>query len=135
MKVIGIEHIGIAVKDLDEGAKFWKEIIGLSHSSTEDIDSQGVITDIYQTGAGKIELLLSKYPDSHVANFIKKRGTGIHHVCLQVENIEEAIEFLLDNKIRLIGDDYTIGAEGYKVIFIHPQSAGGVLVELAEKSK
>ena len=135
MKVIGIEHIGIAVKDLDEGSKFWKEIIGLSHSSTEDIDSQGVITDIYQTGAGKIELLLSKYPGSHVANFIKNRGTGIHHICLQVENIEEAIEFLLDNKIRLIGDDFTIGAEGYKVIFIHPESAGGVLVELAEKSK
>jgi len=134
MKVIGIEHIGIAVKDLDEGSKFWKEIIGLSHSSTEDIDSQGVITDIYQTGAGKIELLLSKYPGSHVANFIKNRGAGIHHICLQVENIEEAIEFLLDNKIRLIGDDFTIGAEGYKVIFIHPESAGGVLVELAEKS-
>jgi len=134
MKVIGIEHIGIAVKDLDEGSKFWKEVIGLSHSSTEDIDSQGVITDIYQTGAGKIELLLSKYPGSHVANFIKNRGAGIHHICLQVENIEEAIEFLLDNKIRLIGDDFTIGAEGYKVIFIHPESAGGVLVELAEKS-
>jgi len=134
MKVIGIEHIGIAVKDLDEGSKFWKEIIGLSHSSTEDIDSQGVITDIYQTGAGKIELLLSKYPGSHVENFIKNRGAGIHHICLQVENIEEAIEFLLDNKIRLIGDDFTIGAEGYKVIFIHPESAGGVLVELAEKS-
>ena len=135
MKVIGIEHIGIAVKNLDEGSNFWKEIIGLSHSSTEDIDSQGVITDIYQTGAGKIELLMSKYPDSHVAYFIKKRGTGIHHVCLEVENIEEAIEFLLDNKIRLIGVDFTIGAVCFKVIFIHPQSAGGVLVELAEKSK
>ena len=135
MKIIGIEHVGIAVEDLDEGANFWKEIIGLTHSSKEDIDSQGVVTDIYQTGAGKIELLLSKYPGSPISNFIKRRGAGIHHICLQVENIDDAIGFLIDNKIKLIGEQYTIGAEGYKVIFIHPKSTGGVLVELAEKNR
>ena len=135
MKVIGIDHIGIAVEDLDEGANFWKKIIGLAHLSTENVDSQGVVTDIYQTGAGKIELLISKHPESPIANFIKKRGTGIHHICLQVENIDDAIRFMIDNKIKLIGGQYTIGAEGYKVIFIHPKSTGGVLVELAEKNK
>ena len=135
MKVIGIDHIGIAVEDLDEGANFWKQIIGLAHLSTENVDSQGVVTDIYQTGAGKIELLVSKYPESPIANFIKRRGTGIHHICLQVENIDDAIRFMIDNKIKLIGEQYTIGAEGYKVIFIHPESTGGVLVELAEKNK
>ena len=100
MKVIGIDHIGIAVEDLDEGANFWKQIIGLAHLSTEDIDSQGVVTDIYQTGAGKIELLLSKHPRSPIANFIKKRGTGIHHICLQVENIDDAIHTLRNSKLE-----------------------------------
>ena len=102
MKVIGIDHIGIAVEDLDEGANFWKQIIGLAHLSTEDVDSQGVVTDIYQTGAGKIELLLSKHPRSPIANFIKKRGTGIHHICLQVENIDDAIGFMIDNNFILL---------------------------------
>ena len=133
MKVIGIEHIGIAVKDLEKNASFWKNIIGLKHCGTEDVDNQGVLTDIYDTGSGKIELLVSKYPDSPISKFINKRGTGIHHICLNVEDIELAIEHMKRNKIKLIGDEPTIGAENHKVIFIHPRSTGGVLVELAEK--
>ena len=133
MKVIGIEHIGIAVKDLEEDAIFWKNIIGLKHCGTEDVDNHGVLTDIYDTGSGKIELLVSKYPDSPISKFIKKRGTGIHHICLIVEDIDEAIEHMNKNKIKLIGDKPTIGAENHKVIFIHPRSTGGILVELAEK--
>ena len=133
MKVIGIEHIGIAVEDLEKNASFWKNIIGLKHCGIEDVDGQGVFTDIYDTGSGKIELLVSKYPDSPISNFIKKRGTGIHHICLTVEDIDQAIEYLKANKIKLIGDKPIIGAENYKVIFIHPRSTGGILVELAEK--
>ena len=133
MKVIGIEHIGIAVKDLEKNASFWKNIIGLKHRGVEDVDSHGVLTDIYDTGSGKIELLVSKYPDSPISKFIKKRGTGIHHICLIVEDIDEAIEHMNKNKIKLIGDKPTIGAENHKVIFIHPRSTGGILVELAEK--
>ena len=133
MKVIGIEHIGIAVEGLEKNASFWKNIIGLKHCGLEDVDGQGVLTDIYDTGSGKIELLVSKYPDSPISNFIKKRGTGIHHICLTVENIDKAIEHLKINKIGLIGDKPTIGAESHKVIFIHPRSTGGILVELAEK--
>ena len=134
MKIIGIEHIGIAVKDLSKDATFWRKVLGIERSTTEDVDDQGVITDIYNTGRGKIELLLSKYPDSPIGKFIQKRGPGIHHVCLQVENINDSMEVLKQNKIEIIGERPTIGAEGYKVIFIHPRSAGGVLVELAEKS-
>lgn len=133
MKVIGIEHIGIAVEDLKKNASFWKNIIGLKHRGVEDVDSQGVLTDIYDTGAGKIELLVSKYPDSPISKFIKKRGTGIHHICLNVEDIDEAIKHMNKKKVKLIGDRPTIGAENYKVIFIHPRSTGGILVELAEK--
>ena len=134
MKVIGIEHIGIAVTNLESSAKFWKEIVGLQHLSREDVDNQGVTTDIYKTDSGKIELLLSKYPDSPIAKFINKRGPGIHHICLEVDNVDDAIRNLLENKIELIGDEPSIGAEGYKVIFVHPNSTGGVLVELAEKT-
>ena len=134
MKVIGIEHIGIAVTNLESSAKFWKEIVGLQHLSREDVDNQGVTTDIYKTDSGKIELLLSKYPDSPIAKFINKKGPGIHHICLEVDNVDDAIRNLLENKIELIGDEPSIGAEGYKVIFVHPNSTGGVLVELAEKT-
>ena len=134
MKIIGIEHIGIAVKDLSQDAPFWSKVLGIDKSKTEDVDGQGVITDIYNTGRGKIELLLSKYPDSPIGKFIEKRGPGIHHVCLQVESIDDSIKALKENKIEIIGDTPTIGAEGFKVIFIHPRSAGGVLVELAERN-
>lgn len=134
MKVIGIEHIGIAVTNLESSAKFWQEVVGLQHLSREDVDNQGVTTDIYKTDSGKIELLLSKYPDSPIAKFINKKGPGIHHICLEVDNVDDAIRNLLENKIELIGDEPSIGAEGYKVIFVHPNSTGGVLVELAEKT-
>ena len=134
MKVIGVEHIGIAINDLEKDAPFWSEVLGIEQTKTEDVDDQGVITDIYDTGRGKIELLLSKYPDSPIGKFLKKRGPGIHHICLQVEDIEESIKVLKKHGIETIGDKSSIGAEGFKVIFIHPRSTGGVLVELAEKT-
>ena len=134
MKVIGVEHIGIAIKDLEKDAPFWSKVLGIEQTKTEDVDDQGVITDIYDTGRGKIELLLSKYPDSPIGKFLKKRGPGIHHICLQVEDIKESIKVLKKHGIETIGDKSSIGAEGFKVIFIHPKSTGGVLVELAEKT-
>lgn len=134
MKVIGVEHIGIAIKDIEKDAPFWSKVLGIEQTKTEDVDDQGVITDIYDTGRGKIELLLSKYPDSPIGKFLKKRGPGIHHICLQVEDIEESIKVLKKHGIETIGEKSSIGAEGFKVIFIHPRSTGGVLVELAEKT-
>jgi methylmalonyl-CoA epimerase len=134
MKIIGIEHIGIAVKNIREASSFWDHVLQIGHSTTEDIDDQGVITDIYDTGQGKVELLQAKFPDSPVAKFLDRRGPGIHHICLQVEDIDEAIQELKSEGIQLIGNGASIGAEGYRVVFIHPGSAGGVLVELAEKT-
>ena len=133
MKILGIEHLGIAVEDLTQGSPFWKHVLNMDHVSTEVVADQGVITDIYDTGKGKVELLEAENPDSPIANFLEIRGPGIHHVCLEVDNINIAIKELKENKISIIGDDYSIGAEGYKVAFIHPRSTGGVLVELAEK--
>ena len=134
MKIIGIEHIGIAVKNIREASHFWDHVLQIGHSTTEDIDDQGVITDIYDTGQGKVELLQAKYPDSPIAKFLDRRGPGIHHICLQVEDIDEAMRELKSEGIQLIGNGASIGAEGYRVVFIHPGSAGGVLVELAEKT-
>ena len=133
MKIIGIEHIGVAVKNIKEASPFWDHVLQIGHSTTEDVDDQGVITDIYDTGKGKVELLQAKYPDSPIAKFLDRRGPGIHHICLQVEDIDEAIQELKSEGRQLIGNGASIGAEGYRVVFIHPGSAGGVLVELAEK--
>ena len=133
MKIIGIEHIGIAVKELKTDAPFWKHILGINHTNSEKVESEGVLTDIYDTGKGKVELLETLNPESPLKKFIEKRGPGIHHVCFEVENIYTSIKELKENNIQVISDKYSIGAEGYKVVFIHPKFTGGVLVELAEK--
>ena len=134
MKILGIEHIGIAVKGIDQDAPFWKHILNLSHQGTEVVKDQGVTTDIYDTGKGKIELLESLGIDTHIGKFLKKKGPGVHHVCFEVDSINDAIKELKELDIQVLTDDPTIGAEGYKVVFIHPKSTGGVLVELAEKN-
>jgi methylmalonyl-CoA epimerase len=133
MKILGIEHLGIAVDSIDKAAPFWKHILKISHRSTEDVIDQGVVTDIYDTGQGKVELLEAMGDNSPIAKFLDKRGPGIHHVCFEVEDINSAIKELKENNINVLSDGSTIGAEGYKVVFIHPKSTGGVLVELAEK--
>ena len=134
MKILGIEHIGIAVKGIDQDAPFWKHILNLSHQGTEVVKDQGVTTDIYDTGKGKIELLESLGVDTPIGKFLEKKGPGIHHVCFEVDCINDAIKELKELDIQVLTDDPTIGAEGYKVVFIHPKSTGGVLVELAEKN-
>ena len=101
MKIIGIEHIGIAVKNIKEASPFWDHVLQISHSTTQDVDEQGVITDIYDTGQGKLELLQAKYPDSPVAKFLDRRGPGIHHICLQVEDIDEAVQDLKSKGISV----------------------------------
>jgi len=133
MKILGIEHIAIAVNSLEKEAPFWSEVLELKNRKFEDVKSQGVSTDIYDTGRGKIELLEANFPNSPISKFLKKNGSGIHHICLEVDSIQDSMIEMKEKKIRLIGNDITIGAEGYKIIFIHPSSAGGVLVELAEK--
>jgi methylmalonyl-CoA epimerase len=134
MKILGIEHIGIAVKDLDTNAPFWKHVLKISHKGTETVAQEGVTTDIYDTGSGKVELLKSTVSGSVIEKFLENRGEGIHHVCFEVDNINKAIIELNELNIDVISDRPTVGAEGYKVVFIHPKSTGGVLVELAQKN-
>ena len=134
MKILGIDHIGIAVKDLDTNAPFWKHVLKISHKGTETVAQEGVTTDIYDTGSGKVELLKSTVSGSVIEKFLENRGEGIHHVCFEVDNINKAIIELKELNIGVISDRPTVGAEGYKVVFIHPKSTGGVLVELAQKN-
>ena len=133
MKILGIEHLGIAVNSIVESAPFWKHVLKIKHHSTETVDTEGVITDIYDTGNSKVELLESISEDSPINKFLDNRGAGMHHVCFEVDNIKLAINELKQNNIIVLNDEPSIGAEGYKVVFIHPKSTGGVLVELAEK--
>ena len=134
MKILGIEHLAIAVENIDDSAPFWSHILKIPHRKTEVVESEGVTTDIYDTGSGKVELLESLGEDSPINNFLKKRGPGIHHVCFEVENINSAIKELKENNISVLSEEAKRGAEGYKIVFIHPKSTGGILVELAEKS-
>ena len=118
MKILGIEHIGIAVKDLDTNAPFWKHVLKISHKGTETVAQEGVTTDIYDTGSGKVELLKSTVSGSVIEKFLENRGEGIHHVCFEVDNINKAIIELKELNIGVISDRPTVGAEGYKVVFI-----------------
>ena len=133
MKILGIEHIGIAVENQKDTASFWGEILQIVHTHTERVESEGVNTKIFDTGKGKIELLNSISEDSPIRKFLEKRGPGIHHICFEVDDIKQAIIELKNSNIEILNDKPSIGAEGFKIVFIHPKATGGVLVELAEK--
>ena len=132
-KILGIEHIGIAVDDLNGISDFFDELLGLELLSREKIDDQQVITDIYKTGSGKLEFLKATDPDSPISHFIDKKGEGMHHIALLVDNLTAALDYLKNNGIQLIDKSPRIGAEGFKIAFLHPKSTGGVLIELCEK--
>ncbi len=133
MKILGIEHVGIAIENLDEDAQFWRLLLNNCEYISEVVKEQRVLTEIFDTGRGKIELLKAMSPNSPIAKFIEKRGKGIHHICLQVEDIKLAIKELIEAGIELIDKTPRVGAEGFMIAFIHPKSTSGVLVELSEK--
>ena len=132
-KILGIEHVGIAVKDLNSISEIFGELLGLDLHRREKVDDQQVITDIYHAGKDKLEFLKATSPDSPIAKFLGKRPEGIHHIALIVDNIQSALNYLNENDVQLIDSSPRIGAEGLQVAFIHPKSTGGVLVELCEK--
>ena len=132
-KILGIEHVGIAVDDLNGISDIFGNLLGLKLSSRETIDDQQVITDIYHAGKDKLEFLKSTSSDSPIAKFLEKRQEGMHHVALIVDNIKSALSYLNENDVQLIDKIPRIGAEGLQVAFIHPKSTSGVLVELCEK--
>ena len=132
-KILGVEHVGIAVEDLNDFSDIFGDLLGLKLSSREKIDDQQVITDIYETGSGKLEFLKATGPDSPIAKFIEKKGKGMHHIALKVDNLQAALDYLKGQGVQLIDTSPRIGAEGFKIAFLHPKSTGGVLIELCEK--
>ena len=131
-KILGIEHVGIAVKDLNSISEIFGELLGLDLHRREKVDDQQVITDIYHAGKDKLEFLKATSPDSPIAKFLGKRSEGMHHIALIVDDIQSALNYLNENDVQLIDSSPRIGAEGLQVAFIHPKSTGGVLVELCE---
>lgn len=134
MKVLQIDHLGIAVNSVDEGRKFWSDILGLDFNGSETVSEQKVTTAFFPVGESEVELLESTAPDGPIAKYIEKKGTGIQHVAFRVENIEEALAELKEKGVQLIDQKPRIGAGGAKIAFLHPRATGGVLVELCERS-
>ncbi|MDY0077970.1 MAG: methylmalonyl-CoA epimerase [Bacteroidales bacterium] len=132
MKPSHIEHIGIAVKSLDEAIPYYEQLLGSSCYAIEEVADQRVRTAFFKIGQTKIELLESTSPEGPVGKFIEKKGEGIHHIAFAVDGLEKALEKVKAQGIRLIDEQPRKGAEGLHIAFLHPKSTFGVLTELCE---
>jgi methylmalonyl-CoA/ethylmalonyl-CoA epimerase len=132
-KMKKIEHIGIAVKDLEAANATYNAILGSENYKTETIESEGVSTSFFKIGESKIELLAATNPESPIAKFIEKRGEGIHHIAFAVDDIKAEIARLEKEGFKLINTEPKDGADNKLVAFMHPKSSHGVLVELCQE--
>lgn len=133
MKPSHIEHIGIAVANLEAAISFYEKVLGLTCYNVEEITDQKVRIAFFMVGQTKIELLQSTDPDGPIGKFITKKGEGIHHIAFSVEKIEEQLVHVAKQGIALIDSKPRKGAEGLDIAFLHPKSTSGVLIELCEK--
>src|SRR5450756_1390700 len=134
MKPSHIEHIGIAVTNLEDAISFYEKVLGLTCYNVEEIADQKVRTAFFMVGQTKIELLQSTDPEGPIGKFIMKRGEGIHHIAFSVEKIEEQLVHAANFGVRLIDCAPRKGAEGLDIAFLHPKSTSGVLIELCENN-
>jgi len=130
-----IEHIGIAVKELDESINTFEKLLGTKCYKIEEVEEQKVKTAFFKIGESKIELLQATSSDSPIAKFIEKRGEGIHHIAFEVENLESKLSELKELNFQLIDDEPKIGAENFLIAFIHPKSVNGVLTEICQHNQ
>lgn len=128
-----IDHIGVAVANLDDARNLYENVFGLKISGIEEVKEQKVKVAFIPTGESKIELLESTDPDGPIAKFIEKKGQGIQHIAFRVENILEALEEIKAKGIRVLDEKPRYGAGGAKIAFLHPKDTGGVLIELCER--
>ena len=129
MDITHIEHIGIAVKNLDESIKYYEDVLGLKCYSIEEVADQKVKTAFFKVGDTKIELLESTDPEGPVGKFIEKKGPGIHHMAFAVADVNKALEGAAEKGVKLIDQEGRKGAEGLQIGFLHPKSTFGVLTE------
>jgi methylmalonyl-CoA/ethylmalonyl-CoA epimerase len=132
-KVLKVDHIGIAVKDLAEAKKFYTEVLGLTVTGEEVVEQQKVKVCFIPSGDSEIELLESTSPEGPIAKFIEKNGEGIQHIALKVDNIEAALADLKAKGVRLIDEVPRYGAGKASIAFIHPKATGGILLELSQR--
>tara|TARA_Y100000588_G_scaffold346416_1_gene394406 strand:- start:294 stop:704 length:411 start_codon:yes stop_codon:yes gene_type:complete len=132
-KILGIEHVGIAQnKDSDKLSSFFENVLNISKKS-EVVKEQKVLTDIFDTGAGKIELLSETDKDSVINKYLAKKGESVHHIAILVDNLDEALKYLKSKNIKLINQSPQKGADNKKIAFIHPHSTPGILLELCQE--
>lgn len=135
MNISQIEHIGIAVENLQESIKYYEEVLGLKCYAVEEVVDQKVKTAFFLVGTTKIELLESTSPDGPIGKFIAKKGPGIHHIAFAVNNASEALKLAEERGVTLIDKESRKGAEGLDIGFLHPKSTCGVLTELCSTQK
>ncbi len=132
MSLLKIEHIGIAVKDLQNSNELFRKLLGVAHYKTESVESEKVTTSFFQVGDSKIELLEASDPDSPIGKFIEKRGEGIHHIAFEVADIKVEIARLEAEGFVALNTEPKRGADQKWVAFLHPKSTNGVLIELCQ---
>jgi len=132
MTSIKIHHVAIVVPDIEDALGFWRDALGLELSHLEDVPEQETLVAFLPTGGSEVELVQPTTDSSGMARYMLKRGPGMHHICFEVENIEEILARLKQKGVQLINEEPTVGAGGKKIAFVHPKSTGGVLVELYE---
>ncbi|MDN3675123.1 methylmalonyl-CoA epimerase [Flavobacterium branchiarum] len=130
-----IEHIGIAVKDIEVSNLLFEKLFGVPAYKSEAVESEGVITSFFQTGPNKIELLAATSPDSPIAKFLEKKGEGIHHIAFDVLDIVAEVERLKSEGFVVLNEIPKKGADNKLVVFLHPKSTNGVLIELCQEIK
>jgi methylmalonyl-CoA/ethylmalonyl-CoA epimerase len=128
-----VEHIGIAVSDLEQAESLWTRLLGGPSYKREAVESQGVITSFFRAGPNKVELLVATRPDSPIAKYIGKRGEGIHHIAFAVQDIRREMARLKDEGFTLLNEEPQPGADDKLVCFLHPKDSNGVLVELCQE--
>ncbi len=128
-----IHHLGIAVESIDDAIEFYDDILGMKAGIAVDVPDEKVRVAMLPAGDSRIELLEASDDASPVAKFLRRRGPGLHHVALKVDDLEATVERLTAAGRRLATDGIRVGAEGYRYVFVHPESAGGVLLELLEE--
>ncbi|WP_282178749.1 methylmalonyl-CoA epimerase [Maribacter stanieri] len=130
-----IEHLGIAVKNMDDSNALFEKLLGVAPYKQEEVASEGVMTSFFQNGPNKIELLAATESDGPIAKFLEKKGEGIHHVAFEVEDIVAEMERLKKEGFTLLNEKPKKGADNKLVAFVHPKTANGVLVELCQEIK
>ena len=133
--ILRVEHIGIAIKEMDSANKLFESLLGISNYKMEEVVSENVITSFFKTGDTKIELLEATSDNSPISKFIEKKGQGIHHIAFETDNIVAEMQRLKDLGFELLSDQPKKGADNKLICFLHPKSTNGVLVELCQEIK